>query len=262
MVRQISARCTGREIAAIEVLRGPFLRGPRPVGWTIVGVRRRGKCPIFVLQDHNGDRALLVSRLGMSGYWDFADDPWTFDYVEGSRESVERDVRVRITFRTGEVLRYHDARRFGRLELGNVPEMGPDVIGTMWSYPDHPSSDAMDWRYFRDHVVHNHWLFDRPIKAALLEQRFIAGVGNIYANEACHLAEVDPATTAGRLDPTACQMLWRALRCVLSLNLGEISYGWLRVYRRHACGSCGAAVRRTELKGRATFHCPICQRNP
>lgn len=250
--RQIGARCAGKTIGSVEVLRGPFLRESDIVGRTIREVRRRGKCPIFILDGGPP----LVSRLGMSGYWDFEDEPWTFDYVEGPRTSRASDVRARIGLASGEVLRYHDSRMFGRLETMDVPQMGPDVIRTDHSWNDITLDRPQFIRMFSES--------DLPIKAFLMDQQSIAGIGNIYSSEILHAAGFLPHATGketyGKEFLTGAVRLWRALQSVLETNLGEISYSWLKVYRRKMCGTCSGPIVRTELMKRVTFHCPACQR--
>ena len=117
-----------------------------------------------------------------------------------------------------------------------------------------------------------------PIKTALLDQRIIAGIGNIYASEALYLAGIHPARKAGRISRGRYDDLARAIREVLEAAIraggtslrdhvqpgGEIGYfiQELNVYGRDgaACPSCDATIRMIRQSGRASYYCPQCQR--
>jgi formamidopyrimidine-DNA glycosylase len=116
-----------------------------------------------------------------------------------------------------------------------------------------------------------------PLKAALLDQRLVAGLGNIYVCEALHMAGIAPSRAGGRISRPRLERLVEAVKSVLAAaieaggsslrdyarpsgELGYFSKQW-RVYGREgeACG-CGSAIRRRTDSGRSTFYCPRCQR--
>lgn len=260
----------GNSIVGIEVVRwnGRYFAdptGPRSLcfdsQWTGEPVRVRDVTRVgkFVVMDlPHPDPSLwdsyIVVHNAMTGYFDWGHEPWTFDYVEGARVPGESDVRVRIRFADGLVLRFHDVRLFGSMSVcGELPQTGPELLETPNMRPGRP---VIDLRQFAERVLRDR----RPIKVLLMDQAFLAGIGNIYANEACHLAGVDPRQPANRVHPALIPVLLEALRCAVLHSIPQVTYSWLNVYRRSACGSCGRPVLRVELAGRATFICERCQR--
>jgi formamidopyrimidine-DNA glycosylase len=145
---------------------------------------------------------------------------------------------------------------------GPFARMGPE-----------PLSDTFNAAYLRDAIAGR----AAPIKALLLDQRIVAGLGNIYVCEALHMAGIAPSRAGGRISMDRLRRLVEAIKAVLlsaieaggsSLRdyvqpdgeLGYFSAQW-RVYGREgeAC-SCGAPIRRRTEGGRSTFYCPACQR--
>jgi len=238
------------------------------IGEAITGVHRRGKYMIF-----STSSGALLCHNAMSGYWDASSAPWTFDYVEGKREARETDVRVWLKLTEGldflseEVtLRFHDARKFGSLRFmepsalaEKLSGLGPDAIETPYMY-------ELNWS--RPEGFIQSMLSDsRPVKEVLMDQRVVAGVGNIYASEACFLAGVSPLRPASSIQPTYIDAktphlfgLWLAMRSVLYCAIKrELDYAPLRVYRKKECYRCKGAISSQEIKGRSTWWCPSCQ---
>lgn len=195
----------------------------------------------------------LVTHNAMTGYFDWEHEPETFDYVEGARTSTDSDVRVRLTFIDGKVLRFHDARLFGRMNWSaTLPVVGPELMLTPHGQPLTVPVRYLDlWEKFDGQ--------SKPIKHMLMDQQVLAGIGNIYASEGCHLAGIDPNMPAGDLSMNEVDLLLEALRCVVSNCIPTVRYQWLKVYRRDRCGTCDSPVTRTVTKGRATFACSKCQ---
>ena len=257
------------------VQRRDDLRFPIPPGIgqaltnaTIQRLDRRGK---FLLIDVSGGMSLLT-HLGMSGRM-VVEPGWPepFDKHE--------HIRFGVAGEGGEIaVRFHDARRFGFVDLlatadkqrhPSFKDMGPE-----------PLSDAFT------PAVLGVMLAGRrtPLKAALLDQRLIAGLGNIYVCEALFWAGLDPSRPAGTLGDGAIQALWAAIRRVLTEAIaaggsslrdyvqssGELGYfkSQHAVYGRTglACPGCdcdlatSGGVQRLTQSGRSTFHCPKKQR--
>ena len=205
----------GKRINEIQISRGKYLRetprGPIPLvsGQWINEIHRRGKFIIFHLT-----HGTLVCHNAMSGFWDTEDEPWTFDYVEGKRQATPRDVRVQMHLGTHYTwsgvenrtnLRFHDARLFGSLryydtlDISKIPslkDLGPEAITTEHSY-----LGAMKWNILDlvTVVVSN----ERPIKDILMNQKNVAGIGNIYATEALFRAGINPSRVMGMKRVTA-----------------------------------------------------------
>ena len=169
---------------------------------------------------------------------------------------------------------FNDARRFGYMDL--VPTAGLEAhpwFAGLGPEPLGPAFDAAHLaRAFAGRV--------QNVKATLLDQRVVAGLGNIYVCEALHRAKIDPATPAGLLTAPRLRKLVEAVRAVLEEAIaaggstlrdyrtagGELGYFQhrFRVYGREgqpcAAPRCRGVVARVVQAGRSTFHCPACQR--
>ena len=264
--RMLQAHIPGRRIVRVQVsrhrLRSASLgRLPRALtGRTLGDVDRRGKFLLIALEDG----ATLLSHLGMSGRW--------LHGRAGSTAPGELHVHARFTLEGGDWLWYQDIRRFGMLRV--VPAgalawdpslrlLGPDPLAAP---PDGPTLRAAA----RGHRV--------SIKTFLLDQRRIAGLGNIYVSEILHRARVDPRRRCGGLDARAWERIAAEIPIVLAAAIARMGttfstfrtiwnepgqYGdQLRVYDRAGkpCGRCGTPIRRILQSGRSTFFCPRCSR--
>jgi formamidopyrimidine-DNA glycosylase len=259
--RELEPLLTGRTLGEAWAFPHPkFVAAHDAAGARITRLDRRGKYLLIVLHD---DRELVV-HLGMTGSLQIR-----------ARHDVQADPYVRAWWEledpgsdpAGDVLAYRDVRRFGRLAvvprgqyLGTLAVQGPDALD--------PTLMADDlWRALR--------ASRRAVKTQLLSQRPLAGVGNIYADEALWLAGIDPRRRSVSR-PQAARLL-DALRQVLTASL-ENDGTTFRDYRtatgergrnqeRLACYGraglpclrCGTTLRRTVLDGRSTTWCPSCQ---
>jgi formamidopyrimidine-DNA glycosylase len=260
--RELEPAMTGARFEGVRLnrsgLRQPFPPGfvRRLCGQTVRAVTRRGKYLLAELS--SGDR--LVMHLGMSG---------SFRVAPTGR--VEHQVHDHVVFRlsSGTTVTFNDPRRFGVMLLlspgsrgssGAIDRMGPE-----------PLSPAFDAAALARLCAGRR----TSLKVALLDQRVVAGLGNIYASEALHLAGLSPrrrastiATSSGLPRPAA-ERLAAAIKAVLrrALRLKESSLyraNRFRVYDRDGepCPTpgCRGMVRRIWQAGRSTFYCPICQR--
>jgi formamidopyrimidine-DNA glycosylase len=263
-VRRMLARSVVGRVIRRATLSGLRLRAPlsralpaRLRGRRFEGARRIGKYLLIDL-----DQGLtLVSHLGMSGRWRF----------EPAASPPDRHVHVRLALEGGGELWFEDPRRFGLLRLVRTGELardralralGPDPIA------EPPRGEALE-QIARGARV--------SIKNFLLDQRRIAGLGNIYVSEILHRARVDPRLAAGRITLVE----WRAVAENIPVVLDEAiersgttfsmyrtvsgqpgRYGErLRVYERagEPCRNCGTAIRRIVQGQRSTYFCPRCQ---
>ena len=262
--RMLVAHVVGRTVRAVSLsglaLREPVSRGlPRGLrGRAITGVSRLGKYLIIELE---GGGALL-SHLGMSGRWLFSD---------GEEEPPLPHVHAGIAFTDGSRLRFQDPRRFGLLRLVRagglardraIAALGPDPIASP------PTGETLHARARGLEV---------NVKSFLLDQKKIAGIGNIYASEILHRARVDPRRRAGALRTAEWEAIAAEIVAVLNEAIARFgttfsmyrtlwnepgSYGdQLRVYdrAREPCRSCGTPIRRIVQGQRSTFYCPRCQ---
>ncbi|WP_416906790.1 MAG: bifunctional DNA-formamidopyrimidine glycosylase/DNA-(apurinic or apyrimidinic site) lyase [Polymorphobacter sp.] len=262
VMRGLSPVWLGQRFARVVLgradLRRPFPAGlgQRLTGARVMAVGRRAKYGL--VETDRGDT--LIIHLGMSGRMRLDPSvPMKHDHVV-----FETDA--------GRVVAFNDARRFGSLDLVPTEELsahpllaglGPEPLG-----PDFNADVLAAVLAGRT----------APVKALLLDQRRVAGLGNIYVCEALYRAGIDPRRASGRIGAGRVAALAEAVCAVLheaiaaggsSLRdhaapdgtLGYFQAGF-RVYGREgeACGGCGAPVRRLVQSGRSSFFCSRCQR--
>ena len=268
VARGVHARVGGDRILDVwfashrEPFKTPPVRQARGLeGRTILAVHRTGKHIVFELGPADGQpgepAAQWIVHLGMTGRL----------LVTAADAPVDKHTHARLSLAEGRELRFVDPRRFGRLEFRDLsrgegfagPGAEPLSIG--------PADFAALFRRRRI-----------AIKPALLNQKLLAGVGNIYADESLFRAGIRPRKAAGRLTRTELERLRVALRQVLehAIRLGGSSVsdyvdadgarGFFQlehcVYQRtgEPCRTCGTAIRRIVLGGRSTHYCPHCQK--
>lgn len=248
----------GRRIRSAQVLWHRSIAHPSPetfiqklTGQTIRAIGRRGKFLIFEL---NG--LTLLMHLRMSG--DLWIEPIDSPIAPHSRVCFELDIGYRLTF--------HDPRKFGRLWLLEDPAA---VLGELGPEPFDSDLDAETF-YRRLSKLH------RQLKPLLLDQRFLAGLGNIYTDEALYCAGLHPLTPADRLTPAQAEHLLACIRAVLEegIRRNGASIDWVyrggdfqnyfRVYKRTGlpCPVCGTPIQRITVGQRGTHFCPQCQPRP
>jgi formamidopyrimidine-DNA glycosylase len=255
----------GRQVLTVQLGHPKVLRFPVPEvfaavlpGMRVVSVSRRGKFIVCAL-DSGED---LVFHLGMTGHLLVCD----------ADAPVALHTHLRALLDDGRELRYDDARRFGRILLGPRTTLEASRVLPMLGVE--PLSD--DFTTARlDAVLRS---TTRTVKAALLDQRAIAGLGNIYVDEACHLAGVRPGRRCHTLTRAQRAALHAAIPTVLRAaianrgsSIDDYRDVWnargsnqerLQVYGRGGmpCLRCGAILRQTTIAGRTTVYCSACQR--
>lgn len=264
IVRGLRPRIVGERIDRAEVLKPDVLReskrsfSPKVRGRTIRAVERRAKNVLILLDD--GSR--IAVNLGMTGrLLPFPEPP------RGARRPAHPAVRFR--FAHGGVLVFDDTRRFGTVECLDAEE---------WRVREARfGPEPLDDRY-TPQALHEALATSRsPVRSWLLDQRRIAGLGNIYAAEALFLAGVHPRREARGVTATEAAALYAAIRSVLADAIdeggttirdyrnamgGEGGYSRLLfVYGRDgdACHRCGEAIERIVFGNRSAFFCPRCQ---
>ena len=261
-VRGLARFLAGERIARIAVNR-PDLRRPFPPdlvqalsGARVTALGRRAKYGLV----HTDRERTMIFHLGMSGRW----------RTEGG-EPGKHD-HLLIETMAGRRLFLHDPRRFGSVDLvagpwdtGFAPfaALGPE-----------PLSDAFDARVLTRALAGK----ATPIKLALLDQRVVAGLGNIYVCEALNMAGIAPGRAGGQISTARLEKLVAAIKEVLAAAIeaggstlrdyaqpdGELGYfsKQFDVYDRHGqnCTRCGAPVQRLAQGGRSTWYCAKCQK--
>lgn len=256
-------------------LRWPFpdRMAERLTGARVVALRRRSK---YILADLSTGETLLI-HLGMSGRM-------LISAPEAGRETLgewhhahpapEKHDHVVFDMDNGARVTFNDARRFGAMDLiaTSAAESHPLLAGL----GPEPLGNSFDEAYLVARFANK----ATPVKAALLDQRLIAGLGNIYVCETLYRARVHPATLAGKLAPPQVARMVPIIREVLAEAIeaggsslrdyrqadGELGYFQhsFQVYGREGepclTPDCTATIGRIVQSGRSSFFCPTCQR--
>jgi formamidopyrimidine-DNA glycosylase len=268
--RRLEPYFAHQQITRVE-LRRPDLRSPFPrnfrarlEGQTVDSLTRRAKYLVAALSS----RETLLMHLGMSGSFR-VDGPGNAG-VDGDGRSAEPGRHDHVIFHlaSGTVVTFNDPRRFGSMDLLTPNQLARH--GVLSGLGPEPLSSAFDAvalaRACRGKKV--------SLKVALLDQRVVAGLGNIYAVEALHAAGLSPfrrastiATPSGAPRDSAIRLV-RAIKRVLARAIDRQARDYrssrFRVYDREGerClrARCGGTVARRLQAGRSTFHCPVCQK--
>jgi formamidopyrimidine-DNA glycosylase len=274
VLRGLQPVMEGAVIARAEVNR-PDLRWPLPermaerlTGRRVTGLRRRSK---YILADLDSEESLLI-HLGMSGRM----------LISGARlgqfyhdhPAPQKHDHVVLHMESGARVTFNDARRFGAMDL--VPTQSADGHPLLAGLGPEPFGNDFNGPYLAARLKGRR----TPIKSALLDQRIVAGLGNIYVAETLYRAGVSPLRLAGDFAEPAVQALVPVIREVLAEAIeaggsslrdfrqanGELGYfsKHFQVYDREGepCETpgCIGTVIRTVQSGRSSFWCPACQR--
>ena len=267
--RGLAPWLVGRVLQRITVRRRD-LRRPVPAdlasrlaGRRVTAVSRRGK---YALVATAGGPVLIV-HLGMSG---------RIRLVRAGANDHAPGVHDHVVFATdaGDRLVFNDARRFGLLALAEADAL--DSHPLLRDLGPEPLGEAFTPAYLRTTLARRR----TSLKAALMDQRVVAGLGNIYVSEALHRARLSPCRGTASLGPLRARRLVAAIRAVLEEAIaaggsslrdharidGELGYFQhrFRVYERAGAQcprpDCDGTVRRIVQAGRSSFYCPACQR--
>ena len=258
IVRGLRPRLVGQRIASAEFLWARTCVGDPDAtvrtltGQKIAAVRRWGKYLVFDLEK-DGKPSVLTVHLRMTGAFLFGAEPspWT---------------RAIFTLRSGPALIFNDIRKFGRMEWGatlpgRLQELGPEPL-------------EIGPAEFHSRLRRR----SARVKAVLLDQEFLRGLGNIYCDEALFRAGIHPRAATTRIGRTRADRLHAAIQEVLEEAIAqggstvanyvnsEGSQGYFQLYTAvygktgHPCKNCGRAVSRSVIAGRSTHFCAHCQR--
>jgi formamidopyrimidine-DNA glycosylase len=260
-------------IARADVNR-PDLRWPLPArmadrlaGARVNALRRRSK---YILADLSTGETLIV-HLGMSGRILVSGSQ--LGQLHHQHPAPEKHDHVVFHMENGARITFNDARRFGAMDLAPTDtaedhwllrDLGPEPLGNAFN---------------EDYLVARLKGRNTPVKTALLDQRIVAGLGNIYVCEALHRAGISPIRKAGKISAARARTLVPIIRDVLSEAIeaggsslrdyrqtdGELGYfqHTFRTYDREGqpcvTPDCGGVIRRVVQSGRSSFYCPRCQ---
>jgi len=275
--RIVERTLVGLTVSAVIVRLPKLLRdSPIPtleplVGQTVLGARRRAKVLVI---DFTSDLSLLVhfklaGQLAVhlpTGVRDHAGHPTP----EPAGDYPHKATHIEFHFRDGTICYYSDVRQFGWLRLFPAEDVaaaleafsfGPEAVG-----PTRMSTVELAGKLARRGI---------PIKLALLNQQVIAGIGNIYVDEALHRARIHPAVPARGLAIDQVETLNQAIAWALEMGIAQGGakirhnkaypiYGFPEVHARkgEACPVCGATIEKIRVGARGTYFCPVCQPEP
>lgn len=266
--RLIRPRLVGRTIESARVAWTRTLGGASPAsfaravgGARVADVRRRGKFVVCDLERGGRGAGALLVHLRMTGRL----------HVEAPTAEAGPYVRVRLGLDDGRELRFVDVRKFGRFLFRKEPE---DVLGGLG--PE-PLEEGFTPDVLRAGLLRRR----RLLKPLLLDQTFVAGLGNIYVDEALHRARLHPTIASDRVSRRASAALHAAVRTVLAEAIEREGSSFdafyrtpegrpgsyqhqFRVYGRDGlpCLACGREIRRIVVAQRGTHLCPRCQPRP
>ena len=255
IARKLEPELIGRTIKEADLLWSRTLAAPSPKqfrkqiqGQKIKEVTRRAKYFILKLSSHN-----LLVHLRMSGDL----------YIKNSTTEPEKHDRLIIKLSGNKSLVFNDTRKFGRVWLTAKPE---EVLGKLG--PEPLSKEfTPQWLFAALQKKH------RQLKPLLLDQTFLAGLGNIYTDEALHIAKLHPQCMSDSVTQEQAKALHEAIRKVLKegIRRNGASIDWVyrggefqnyfRVYDREGepCNVCGTPIQRLVIGQRGTHICPQCQ---
>jgi formamidopyrimidine-DNA glycosylase len=266
--RGLEPRLVGRTLERVEILDGRLTSPDDPMmiwmeldGDRVTAIGRRGKYLLIALASGR----TFVVHLRMTG--------WFHHRAPGAEDPDVRHLRARIELDDGALLLYSDQRRFGTMRLiepGRLDDYlsrraGPEPLAPGWT-----------WQSLRSAIAGR----TAPIKAALLNQSIVAGVGNIYADEALWEARIHPERLAGSLRPAEIKRVHAAVIAVLERGIAAQGAS-IRDYRGvdgqagsmqerfnaydregEPCPRCGHPIRKIRVAQRGTYYCPHCTHQP
>lgn len=256
IARAIKPDLVGRTIISADLRWSRTLAIPSPsqfkklvTGQKIVNVSRRAKYVIIHLEDYN-----LLIHLRMSGDL----------MIRAGKIKPEKHDRLLLHLSGSKYLAFNDTRKFGRVWFTDQPE---EILGKLGPEPLEKSFTAK-------------WLFEnlrerkRQLKPLLLDQTFLAGLGNIYTDECLHIAKLHPLAPSNTVTKKQAEVLHDAIRAVLKdgIRRNGASIDWVyrggdyqnyfRVYDREGkpCSVCGTEIQKFTVGQRGTHVCPNCQK--
>ena len=262
--RQLEPVLVGRRFERVEIRDSRLVRPFDPAevaaelaGERVAAVERRGK---YLIVRFETGRSLLI-HLRMTG---------SLRHAAGGTLQVDPHRRAVVKLDDGSDVAYRDVRRFGTWQLLEPGELRPYLAARLG---DEPLDALFTAARLGERLAGRR----APVKAALLDQRTLAGMGNIYVDEALWRARIHPLRSAQSLDRGELRRLHRAVRAALEHGIARQGstlrdyalpdggsgsmQDEFRVYGRggEPCDRCGTPIAKTRVAGRGTWFCPVCQ---
>lgn len=227
------------------------------IGRKFIDIDRIGKWLMFDLNDY-----YLLSHLRMEGKY----------FVKKSTDDIVKHEHIIISFEDGTDLRYHDTRKFGRMNL--VKKIDIDKVGAIKKQGIEANSKKLTKEYLYEKIHKK----NIPIKSLLLDQTIIIGLGNIYANEVMFDARINPSRLGKDISLNECDLIVKASKKIIdaaikdggttiksytsSLGVTGRFQQHLMVHKREGeeCKVCGTLIENIKIGGRSTYFCPKCQK--
>lgn len=227
------------------------------IGRKFIDIDRIGKWLMFDLNDY-----YLLSHLRMEGKY----------FVKKSTDDIVKHEHIIISFEDGTDLRYHDTRKFGRMNL--VKKSDIDKVEAIKKQGIEANSNKLTKEYLYDKIHKK----NIPIKSLLLDQTIISGLGNIYANEVMFDARINPNKLGKDISLKECDLIVKASKKIIdaaikdggttiksytsSLGVTGRFQQHLMVHKREGeeCKVCGTLIENIKIGGRSTYFCPKCQK--
>ncbi|WP_368644995.1 DNA-formamidopyrimidine glycosylase [Alkalibacterium putridalgicola] len=254
----------GKRIVNTRVLWDNIIKDPqvsefqqRIQGQKIEDIRRRGKFLLFVLS-----RDVLISHLRMEGKY----------RLERPEVPLTKHTHVVFELDSGEELRYLDVRKFGKMSL--VEKADLELHPSMKDLGPEPTDDTLETAYLINALKKT----ERPIKACLLDQKIVVGIGNIYADEILYDAYIHPERKGNELNESEIKRLRASIISIMNkavekggttIRTYSNAYGdegsyqnYLSVYGKteEVCPRCQHTIRKIKVGQRGTHYCPQCQK--
>lgn len=220
----------------------------------IVDIKRRGKYLLFDIGDD-----VIVSHLRMEGRY----------FIKPLDQARDKHEHLIFYFRDGSTMRYHDTRKFGTFDLVKKSELA--TFNPLQSLGPEPMDESLTIPYLY-HKLHHKTI---AIKTALLDQKIIAGLGNIYVNEVLFLSKIHPETPCQHLKRKHIAVIIESSKKVLlqaiedggttirsytsSLGVTGRFQQHLNVHMQDTCKVCGQSIQKIKVNGRGTYFCQRCQ---
>jgi formamidopyrimidine-DNA glycosylase (fpg) len=248
----------GKEIKEISVYYDKIIKGDTEQfvksleGQTIQNIDRIGKYLIFIL-----GKSAFISHLRMEGKYNLVD----------SSQPINKHEHAIFCFSDGTQLRYHDTRKFGRLELVNKETYGQDLpLNKLGAEP---------WQADEQEIYAKIHKSSLAIKTLLLNQSIMTGIGNIYANEICFQMKMHPKTLGKDISKKRVKELIEVAKEILEKAIAEggtsihsfdangitgLFQVQLQVHMQKTCSVCNGEVTKEMVGGRGTYYCKECQK--
>jgi formamidopyrimidine-DNA glycosylase len=241
------------------------------VGKKIIRARRRAK---NVIMDLSGDMSLLI-HMKMTGHlllgkWKEENGVWKSVERGAMDDPFNQFLHTIFFLDDGEMIAFSDMRKFAKIELWKTEELEKELE----KLGPEPLDKSFTFEKFKERLAHKRG----KIKVVLMNPGVIAGIGNIYANEALWISKIHPVTDVSTLDDKELKLLYEAVIKVLQLGVdlrGESFSDYRDVYgkkgdfdnerkvykrEKQKCHRCGTEIKRIMFGGRSSFFCPTCQK--